>query len=609
MKNLILILTLIIIIVSTNLSNCIDTSDFSISNENSINDNINSTSNSTDILTTNNNSIIDTITTKSNVDINTSNTSVIDVIAPAEVSNFHIISSNDRLILKWNNPQDEDFYGVKICKTIGDCDSIEYTCSSEITFFNNEETWTDYSVIFNNTYCYKIFTFDKRQNFSSGICQCITVQNPIKWIYTRGNLNEDYVRDVTTDDQGNIYICGYYSKSIDFGGGLRTSVGSISTFVVKFDSNGNYLWDFVSKTGYADDKVLGISVDKNYNVIVAGFYLGAVGFDGTNEFTSIGYDTFAVKLDSNGSLVWVYTVTSPSNDLAYSIKTDNDGNVYIAGYYGNYIYAVKDDSSTSFSSNGLYDSYVFKFDKDLNFLWGKSFGSSGYDIATKIALDSNANVFVTGTYEYSVNFGGGIRTSAGNADIFIIKYDSNGNYLWDKTFGSESVDEGYDIMTDNTGNCFVTGYFHNTVNFGGGDIKSKGNSDIFIAKYDPDGNYIWHKTFGSVNVDRGIALTLDNSNNVYLASYFQGSINFGGGTKTSNGDYDFALVKLDVNGNYMLDYTNGGIGEDTIRSMTVNNNNELFIAGRFSDTIEFYQNTITSNGNFDLFLLKLDFDN
>jgi len=123
---------------------------------------------------------------------------------------------------------------------------------------------------------------------------------------------------------------------------------------------------------------------------------------------------------------------------------------------------------------------------DPKHLWSKRFGGSYYDYGYSISVDSSGNVYITGYFKSSmIDFGGGALTNAGVTDIFLAKFDSNGNHLWSKRFGGSSVDWGSSVSVDSSGNVYGTGYFGSNVDFGGCPLSSAGGTDIYLIKYAP----------------------------------------------------------------------------------------------------------------------------
>jgi len=130
---------------------------------------------------------------------------------------------------------------------------------------------------------------------------------------------------------------------------------------------------------------------------------------------------------------------------------------------------------------------------DLVHSWSQGYGGVSSDNLRAVAVDHLGNTYITGNFAGSVDFGGGPLTNAGIYDVFLAKFDINGNHLWSRSFGSTSSDYGYSIAVDASGNVFLAGRFGADINFGGATLINAGSSDIFIAKFDASGNHLWSR--------------------------------------------------------------------------------------------------------------------
>src|SRR5262249_19336570 len=143
------------------------------------------------------------------------------------------------------------------------------------------------------------------------------------------------------------------------------------------------------------------------------------------------------------------------------------------------------------------------------------------------ALDSNGNVFLTGYFTGTNSFGPTNLISSGLDDIFVVKYDAAGNFLLARRAGGNSYDRGLCIAADASGNVFVTGLFQGTASFGPTNLTRSGQSDIFIAKYNPAGNLIWARKAGGNDFDEAHAIAVDSQGNAYITGYFDATATFG----------------------------------------------------------------------------------
>lgn len=316
-----------------------------------------------------------------------------------------------------------------------------------------------------------------------------------------GSTSSDLGISISNDALGNVYMTGQFDDIADFNPGVDTfnltpfTINAEDVFVVKLDSLGSFQWA-VSIGGFDNDRAYSISNDAWGNVYVTGRYAGTVDFDpgvGTYNLTSNGgMDAFVLKLDSLGSFLWAASMGGANTEVGYSISTDVSGNVYVGGaHYGT---ADFDPGVGTYNlaSNGASDGFVVKLDSQGNFRWAASLGGTGLDQGTSISHDDLGYLYITGLYNDTVDFDPGIGTyyltSKGNSDVFVLKLDTLGNFLWASSIGAAvGNDYGLSVAYDGSGNVHVTGQFAGTVDFDPGvgtyNLTSNGGYDAFILKY------------------------------------------------------------------------------------------------------------------------------
>lgn len=242
-------------------------------------------------------------------------------------------------------------------------------------------------------------------------------------------------------------------------------------------------------------------------------------------------------------------------------------------------------------------------------IWAKGFGATDLDQGYSIATDSSGNVYTTGIFEGSVTFGTTTLTSKGERDIFVAKQDSSGNVAWAKSFGGTNDDYGKSIVIDNSGNIYATGFISGlgSATFGTTNLTSNGLDDMFVTKLDSKGDVVWAKNFGSTQDDGGTCIATDSNGNLYTAGYFQNKATFGTTTLTSqNSTNEIFVAKHDSSGNVLWAKGFGGTGLDNVTSISSDGNGNTYITGSFTQSISFGNTTLTSKGNTDFFVTKLD---
>jgi len=360
------------------------------------------------------------------------------------------------------------------------------------------------------------------------------------WSRRFGSTGWDTGYSVAVDSGGNVLVTGSFLGTVNFGGDDLTSNGDDDIFLAKYDTYGNHIWS--KHFGAADgDGGTSVSIDGSGNVLMTGSFRGTVNFGG-NDLTSAGWNNiFLAKFDGDGHHIWSkHFGANHIGETGNSVSVDGDRNVLVTGKFLGTVNFGGDD----LTSEGDEDIFLAKYDSDGNHLWSKRFGADGYDNGQSVSVDGNGNVLVTGYFNGRVSFGGPYFTSFGNhSDIFLAKFDDGGNHIWSKQFGSGSYDEGYSVSVDQDGNVFATGIFQQIVSFGGEDLISEGDLDIFLAKFSSNGSHIWSKRFGSYDEDIGTSVSVDRSGDILVTGQFHDTVNFGGDDLTSADNYDIFMMK------------------------------------------------------------------
>lgn len=222
--------------------------------------------------------------------------------------------------------------------------------------------------------------------------------------------------------------------------------------------------------------------------------------------------------------------------------------------------------------------------------------ASSNDAGMAIAIDANGNSFVTGYFYNTITFGSQSVTSSGNKDIFLAKYDSNGNCLWIKKAGGTLDDQGQSVSVDASGNCYITGFYYGNTTFDNISLTGIGSKDVFIAKYDPAGNIQWVNKAGSTSEDEGLGIAASPLGETYVTGYFKGSSNFSSTILTSNGQEDIFIAKYSTTGNLVSVVKASGTMTDRANGIALNGN-DLYITGYYNSINCQFGNIISANTN------------
>lgn len=355
---------------------------------------------------------------------------------------------------------------------------------------------------------------------------------------------------------------------------------------------------------WAYDLGYGIGTDNAGNVYVSGKYeMSNAVFGNTTVGCAGNHDIFTAKYDTYGNFKWVRTAGGAGGDYAHCIAVDGEGNSYVSGEFE----MTTNFNGTYITTNGSNDVFLAKYNTNGNLVWVRKVGGgSSSDKGLGVCIQGT-NVYITGNFKGTANFGGTYITSTGANDIFIIKYTTSGAFQWVRKAGSSGDDEGYAVAADASGNCYVTGYFTGTANFSGQYISSYGSRDIFIAKYNSNGSIIWVKKAGGSATDHGDGITIDKNNRIFLTGGFRVKSYFGPFSMTAQGgDTDIFTACYDANGNPIWVRKAGGAVNDCGRGIACDKNSNLYITGNFGATATFGTYALTGIDNEEIFFASYD---
>ena len=265
-----------------------------------------------------------------------------------------------------------------------------------------------------------------------------------------------------------------------------------------------------------------------------------------------------------------------------------------------------DFGSGSLSSAGDNDIFLAKFNSNGAPVFSFNFGDTSADIGNSVTVDSSGNVVITGKFKDDVNFGGGTLTSAGSDDIYVAKLGPSGNHLWSKRFGDADCQDGQDVAVDTSGNVILTGVqTTGTVDFGGGPLTNSGSFEPFVAKFDSNGNHLWSKLFtGATALTPRV--TVDPSGNVTIAGSFSGSVDFGGGLLAAGVGVDTFVASFDPTGSHRWSGRFGSAGAVSASGVAVDISGNVVIVGNLIGSVDFGGDVLTSTASNDVYVAQFD---
>jgi len=349
------------------------------------------------------------------------------------------------------------------------------------------------------------------------------------WHRTYDSGMNDTGMGVAVDSQDNVIVTGY----------TMTAAGNNDYYTIKYESNGNKIWDVTYDSG-RDDRAMDVAVDSLDNIIVTGWSYNASG----------NYDYYTIKYDSTGNTIWDATYDSGMTDEVFGVAVDSLDNVVITGH----------------RRDGIGSAYnTLKYDKDGNSLWGRVYNPFGTCEAFDVAVDSQDNVIVTGQCGYP------------SGKYYTLWYARDGNLLREAIFGipGYSDNEGKGVAVDSEDNVIVTGmsglqvnweyqFIYRTVKYNKygeeswvrdygqpksfpwrvavdshdnyvvtGTLNIAGNENYGTIKYDKSGNRLWVLSYYGGRADAAWSIAVDHGDNVIVT----------GGSKNASGNFDYYTIK------------------------------------------------------------------
>jgi hypothetical protein len=429
---------------------------------------------------------------------------------------------------------------VQWAKQMGGSDGDIGSCSSADLFGNIYTTGT-----FSSTAGFGTYNLTSKGKGDIFITRANASNGDVDWVKQFGGLNEDNGYSIVCDPAGNIYCTGRFSGMVVFGTSTLTSNGANDAFILKLDATGSIIWvKKVGGTGF--DGGLAITSDTAGNIYTSGYFQGTAGFGSfTVNPTGTNFNVFLAKTDGlSGNILWAKAYGSAGYTYGTSVSCDIVGDVYLTGYFeSDVVFGTYTVSSVQYQ-----DIFISKHNAATgNVAWATSMGGMGNDNGDGITVNADGYVYSTGKFEQDCAFGTTTLTSSGSADIYICKTDAaTGSLVSVKQLGDVGYEQANAITHDVSGNLFITGQFNGIVNFGNYSLSSAGNADVFIVKMDPGiNNVLWATAMGGTAVDSGYNITTDSSSGVYCTGSFQANADFLNYSFSAKGSTDIFVLKLD----------------------------------------------------------------
>jgi len=450
----------------------------------------------------------------------------------------------------------------------------------------------------------------------------------LAWAISVGGVADDGGYGITSLSDDSTVVTGGFYGTATFGQGEPNEIMLFSTgnlnaeiFIARYNPDGTLAW---AKSAGGTSSECGSAVTSlpDDSTVMAGYFEGSATFGQgePNQVTLISAgsgDIFIAQYNSNGMLAWAKCAGGLGWDSGDEITTLSDNSTVVTGCFeASAIFGQGEPNETALISAGNYDIFIAQYNPDGSLAWAKRAGGADGEYGSGITSLSDNSTVVTGNFRGSATFGMGesnevTLNSAGERDIFIIRYNPNGTLAWARRTGSISDDIDGAVTSLSDDSIVITG---------GIGSPSQWGSDILIARYGPDGSPGWVRTAGGMSAEWGSGITALADDSTVITGRFGvfdgGSAVFGEGEPTevtlvSAGHRDIFVARYNLDGSLAWAKRAGGSDEDEGNAITALSNGSTVVSGRFVASAIFgqgeaNQSLLTSTGLYDVFIARFE---
>ncbi|KYG01341.1 hypothetical protein BE18_14230, partial [Sorangium cellulosum] len=419
----------------------------------------------------------------------------------------------------------------------------------------------------------------------------------LEWSRKIGENGAQYGHDIAFDREGNLLVAGRFTGNV----GFATDQGSTDAFVVKLDPTGARIWG-KAFGGNGSDACTRLAYTKDGGVIVAGTHDNTLRIDGTPLDNDSGTDdVFVAKLDANGGLDWMNSISGPGDDTVQGLAVDAEGNIFVAGSFIDWatVFGAEDLDSV-----GGEDIFVAKIDAGGNHVWSFNFGNRSEQVVLDAAATPDGGVVLVGSLAGDMSFGDKPVSPRGY-DAFLVKLDRDGVPRFAKSFGDDMAQAFVSVAVDAQGGIVVAGSTYGTMNIDGSTSQYRGGADAVVAAFDAEGKPRWSRQFGNQEDQKALGVAVDQAGNVVVVGEFARSIDLDSRHLESRGDRDAFLAKFTPDGTTVWAISFGDSMTQSAADVAVGALGVIALTGNFEGSIDLGGAPLASVGGPDAFVAKL----
>ncbi|MEO5727714.1 MAG: hypothetical protein ABI134_14510 [Byssovorax sp.] len=422
------------------------------------------------------------------------------------------------------------------------------------------------------------------------------------WTKQYGDAEDQKAGAVAVNEAGDLALTGSARGTIDFGNIPWTgSPTDNDVFVAKLSREGQSQWsrrygDSCAQNGRA------VALAPTGDVLIAGDFCGKMDFGKTTIAAAAGeVDLFVALIDDIGEDVYSLRLGGAGSQVARAAVVDAKGNAILVGSFEE----AFDDGSGAVASAGLDDAFVIKLDPTGKVLWSRRFGGLEADIARAVVVDPGGNVIVGGSFGDSVDFGGGpIVVPTGHSSAFVMALDPQGKHLWSRSFTGDHETVVNGLAASSSGLVAATGSFAGTTDFGSGPALSDGAEDAFLAVIKSDGQPLWERTFGGPQSQSGTGVAFGPNDDLAISGTSQDAIDFDTGDVSpgvpSPTPELLFLARFAGNGTFLTSRVFANVVPMESVGIGLDSQSGAVMVGSFQKTVEYEFGAIESAGGWDV---------
>ena len=439
------------------------------------------------------------------------------------------------------------------------------------------------------------------------ICICLQntyAQNCIspEWLINSTGDDWDVVCDMITDKDGSTYLAGNFTATTKLNENSKKLTGDNNIFIAKFNTKGENVWlRQINSTEYC--YIASISADLSGSIYLCGNFKGEINTGEQNLISSKSKNAFIIKMDNEGDFVWSKQINGNfSNNKLFLISDSEDNLIFTGSFTG-----LLNIDSTIYKSKYFTDILIAKFNDKSELITSKVFEGKANDLINDIAINKKNEIFLTGSFEKELTVSDNVIKSQGRKDAFFIKLNNNLQLILSKQIGGVYDDYGQNISIDSKDNILLAGSFSDEIHLSKEHyLISNGNLDVFLIKFDENNKIIWTESFGGLANDYQSSIAINASNNIYLAGTFRGEIHKKESRiNSSNFSSDIFLAKYDANGDFRFIESIGDTNTDFGKRLIIDNANYIYLAGNFTRSLKIIEEETKNAREEDFFLSKL----